>query len=39
MAVHFMEEACEGKDILRLVVEMRPTMDHLGEIGNPLLLK
>ncbi|KAK0188086.1 Rapamycin-insensitive companion of mTOR, N-term-domain-containing protein [Armillaria mellea] len=26
-------------EILQLVVEMRPTMDHLGEIGNPLLLK
>ncbi|KAJ7600701.1 Rapamycin-insensitive companion of mTOR, N-term-domain-containing protein [Mycena floridula] len=39
LAVHFLEEACESKDILQLVVEMRPSMDHLGEIGNPLLLK
>ncbi|GLB38352.1 putative rapamycin-insensitive companion of mTOR, domain 5 [Lyophyllum shimeji] len=39
LAVHFLEEVCEDKDILQLVVEMQPTMDHLGEIGHPLLLK
>jgi large subunit ribosomal protein L17e len=39
LAVHFLEEACESKDILQLVVGMQPTMDHLGEIGHPLLLK
>ncbi|KAF5382569.1 hypothetical protein D9615_002880 [Tricholomella constricta] len=39
LAVHFLEEVCEAKDILQLVVEMQPTMDHLGEIGHPLLLK
>ncbi|KII86754.1 hypothetical protein PLICRDRAFT_43412 [Plicaturopsis crispa FD-325 SS-3] len=39
MAVHFLEEACEMMDILQLVVEMQPTMDHLGEIGHPLLMK
>ena len=39
MAVHFLEEACESKEILQLVVDMQPTMDHLGEIGHPLLLK
>jgi hypothetical protein len=39
MAVHFLQEACEDKDILQLVVEMQPTMDHLGAIGHPLLLK
>lgn len=38
-AVHFLHEACESKDVLQLVVEMRPSMDHLGDIGNPLLLK
>lgn len=37
--MHFLEEACEDKDILQLVVDMQPTMDHLGEIGHPLLLK
>lgn len=39
LAVHFLEEVCEAKDILQLVVEMQPTMDHLGEISHPLLLK
>ncbi|KAF7968454.1 hypothetical protein HWV62_30535 [Athelia sp. TMB] len=39
MAVHFLEEACESMDILQLVVEMQPTLDHLGQIGHPLLLK
>lgn len=38
-AVHFLEEACESMDILQLVVEMQPTLDHLGQIGHPLLLK
>jgi large subunit ribosomal protein L17e len=26
-------------EVLQLVVEMQPTMDHLGEFGHPLLLK
>ncbi|KAF9533164.1 Rapamycin-insensitive companion of mTOR, N-term-domain-containing protein [Crepidotus variabilis] len=39
MAVEFLEEACESKEILQLAVEMHPTMDHLGEIGQGLLLK
>lgn len=38
-AVHYLEEACESKDILQLVVEMRPSLDHLGTVGAPLLLK
>ncbi|KIK69496.1 hypothetical protein GYMLUDRAFT_33864 [Collybiopsis luxurians FD-317 M1] len=39
LAVDYLEEACESKDVLELVVEMRPTMEHLGDIGNSLLLK
>ncbi|EGN98236.1 hypothetical protein SERLA73DRAFT_169260 [Serpula lacrymans var. lacrymans S7.3] len=39
MAIHFLEEACEAMETLQLVVEMQPNMDHLGEIGHPLLLK
>jgi hypothetical protein len=39
LAVRFLEEACEDKEVLQLVVEMQPMMDHLGEIGHPLLLK
>lgn len=37
--MRFLEEACEAKDVLRLVVELQPTMDHLGEVGHPLLMK
>ncbi|KAF4617458.1 hypothetical protein D9613_006099 [Agrocybe pediades] len=39
LAVEFLEEACDSKEILQLVVEMQPTMDHLGDIGHRLLLK
>lgn len=39
LAIQFLEEACDAMEILQLVVEMQPTMDHLGEIGHPLLLK
>ena len=39
LAVGFLEEACESTDVLELVVQMQPTLDHLGEIGHPLLLK
>jgi len=39
LAVEFLNEACDSKEILQLVVEMHPTMDHLGEIGHGLLLK
>ncbi|CDO75419.1 hypothetical protein BN946_scf184916.g3 [Trametes cinnabarina] len=39
LAVRFLEEACESTDVLQMVVEMQPTLDHLGEVGHPLLLK
>lgn len=26
-------------DILEMVVQMQPILDHLGEVGHPLLLK
>ncbi|KAF8517336.1 Rapamycin-insensitive companion of mTOR, N-term-domain-containing protein [Gautieria morchelliformis] len=39
LAVRILEDACESSDILELAVEMQPTLDHLGEIGDPLLLK
>ncbi|KAF7298974.1 hypothetical protein MIND_00845600 [Mycena indigotica] len=39
LAVAYLRDVCESKDILQLVVEMQPTLDHLGEIGHPLLLK
>ncbi|PCH40022.1 hypothetical protein WOLCODRAFT_136614 [Wolfiporia cocos MD-104 SS10] len=39
LAVRFLEEACEAPDVLQLVVEMQPTLEHLGETGHPLMLK
>lgn len=39
VAVRFLEEACEETEVLQTVVEMQPTLDHLGEVGHPLLLK
>ncbi|KAI0789744.1 Rapamycin-insensitive companion of mTOR, N-term-domain-containing protein [Abortiporus biennis] len=39
LAVKYLEEACEYPDVLQIVVEMHPTLDHLGEVGHPLLLK
>ncbi|KAG1808998.1 Rapamycin-insensitive companion of mTOR, N-term-domain-containing protein [Suillus variegatus] len=39
LAIQFLEDACDAMEVLQLVVEMQPTMDHLGEIGHPLLLK
>lgn len=39
LAVNFLQEACEVSDVLHLVVEMQPMLDHLGDIGHPLLLK
>jgi rapamycin-insensitive companion of mTOR len=39
LAVHFLEDVCDDAEILELVVKMQPTLDHLGDIGHPLLLK
>ncbi|THH23167.1 hypothetical protein EUX98_g8011 [Antrodiella citrinella] len=39
VAVRYLQEACESADILQAVVEMHPTLDHLGAVGHPLLLK
>lgn len=39
LAVTFLREACEVSDVLHLVVEMQPMLDHLGDVGHPLLLK
>jgi rapamycin-insensitive companion of mTOR len=39
VAVRHLEEACESSGVLEMVVEMHPTLDHLGDIGNGLLLK
>jgi rapamycin-insensitive companion of mTOR len=39
VAVQLLETACESQEVLQLVVEMQPTMEHLGELGHPLLMK
>ncbi|THC90827.1 hypothetical protein EYZ11_009713 [Aspergillus tanneri] len=39
VAVKILEEACNRRDYLEFVVKCRPALDHLGEIGAPLLLR
>jgi rapamycin-insensitive companion of mTOR len=39
VAVKILEEACDHRDYLEYVVKCRPSLDHLGEIGAPLLLR
>lgn len=39
VAIKILEEACERTDSLEYVVKCRPALDHLGEIGAPLLLR
>ncbi|KAG0742053.1 hypothetical protein G6F57_008738 [Rhizopus arrhizus] len=38
-AVNLLYEACENQANLELLVKYRPSLGHLGEIGNPLLLR
>ena len=38
-AVKILEKACNRKAHLEYIVECRPSLDHLGEIGAPLLLR
>ena len=39
VAVRILEEACNQRGHLEYVVKCRPSLDHLGEIGAPLLLR
>lgn len=39
VAVKILEEACHRRTYLEYVVNCRPALDHLGEIGAPLLLR
>lgn len=39
VAVQILQEACHSKRYLEYVVKCRPALDHLGEIGAPLLLR
>jgi len=38
-AIAVLDEACNDKKNLEVAVSMRPNLDHLGEAGNPLLLR
>ncbi|KAI9096093.1 Rapamycin-insensitive companion of mTOR, N-term-domain-containing protein [Phlyctochytrium arcticum] len=38
-AVAVLDLACNDRQNLEAVVNMRPSLDHLGEAGNPLLLR
>jgi rapamycin-insensitive companion of mTOR len=38
-AAKILEKACNRKTYLEYIVECRPSLDHLGEIGAPLLLR
>ncbi|KAF2019652.1 cytosolic regulator pianissimo [Aaosphaeria arxii CBS 175.79] len=39
VAIRILEEACNQTESLEFVVKCRPALDHLGEIGAPLLLR
>lgn len=39
VAIKILEEACNNLSSLEYVVKCRPALDHLGEIGAPLLLR
>ena len=39
IAIKLLEEACNDVRALEYVVQCRPALDHLGEIGGPLLLR
>lgn len=38
-AICVLEEACSTPEHLEFIVELRPALDHLGEVGGPLLLR
>lgn len=38
-AVRILEQVCNRKECLEFVVKCCPALDHLGEIGAPLLLR
>lgn len=39
VAVQILEESCQWKSHLEYVVRCRPQLDHLNNIGAPLLLR
>ena len=39
VAAQQLERACESLEVLQIVVNMQPTLDHLGDVGQPLLMR
>jgi hypothetical protein len=39
VAVMYLEEACSEGGHLEKVVELRPALEHLGEVGHPLFMR
>ncbi|WVO18166.1 hypothetical protein L204_105869 [Cryptococcus depauperatus] len=39
VAVMYLEEACTDPVCLEKVVQLRPTLEHLGDIGHPLFMR
>jgi hypothetical protein len=39
VSVMYLEEACSDPSCLEKVVQMRPTLEHLGDVGHPLFMR
>lgn len=39
LAVTMLNEICQDSELLEMVVETRPALDHLGAVGAPLLVR
>ncbi|WVQ95387.1 hypothetical protein IAU59_002484 [Kwoniella sp. CBS 9459] len=39
VAVMYLEEACTESSCLEKVVQLRPTLEHLGDVGHPLFMR
>jgi rapamycin-insensitive companion of mTOR len=39
VAVMYLEEACTDMTYLEKVVQLRPTLEHLGDVGHPLFMR
>jgi rapamycin-insensitive companion of mTOR len=39
VAVMYLEEACTDMVYLEKVVQLRPTLEHLGDVGHPLFMR
>lgn len=39
VAVMYLEEACTDPVWLEKVVQLRPTLEHLGDVGHPLFMR